>query len=441
MSNVLIVDDEAAMRAALEANFRRRGWRVQTAASVGEAVLKFRTAPSTLVVTDMRMPDGDGLQVVQGVHTLVPETAVILLTAYGTVPDAVKAIRGGACDYLPKPVSFEQVEATAERFLVRRAGKDGTDTAFDGVGSSPSFCRVLARAHRVAQTDADVLMEAESGTGKELVARLIHRASPRAGGPFVAVNCSAFPDNLLESELFGHVRGGFTGAHTTKMGKFALADRGTLLLDEIGEMPVPLQPKLLRVLQEREVDRLGDTRPMPVNVRVIATTNRSLRAQVEVGRFRLDLYYRLNVVPLTIPPLRERREDILVLAEHFLRKYEPKEQCGAFRISAELAAQLESHDWPGNVRELENFIRRTLALADGTVPGRQGADLMGLEGREKGSALKPGVTLQDMERKLLEKTLEATGGNRTHAAELMGISLRTVRNKIREYGLPGWRAS
>ena len=441
MSHVLIVDDEAAMRMALEANFRRRGWQVQTAFGVGDALAKFRMAPSTLVVTDMRMADGDGLQVMQAVRTFVPETTVILLTAYGTVPDAVKAIREGACDYLQKPVSFEQLEAAAERFLARRAGGEGTETAFEGVGGSPSFCSVLARAHRVAQTDADVLIEAESGTGKELVARLIHRASPRAGRPFVAVNCSAFPDNLLESELFGHVRGAFTGAHTAKMGKFALADGGTLLLDEIGEMAAPLQPKLLRVLQEREVDRLGDTRPMPVDVRVIATTNRSLRAQVEAGQFRGDLYYRLNVVPLTIPPLRERREDILVLAEHFLRKHEPKAQRGAFRISPELATQLESHDWPGNARELENFMRRTLVLANGTMLGRQPAESIGLGGHEQESALQPGVTLQDMERKLLARTLEATGGNRTHAAELMGVSLRTVRNKIREYGLPAWRAS
>jgi transcriptional regulator with GAF, ATPase, and Fis domain len=279
-----------------------------------------------------------------------------------------------------------------------------------------------------------------------LLARLIHRASPRANNPFVAVNCSAFPENLLESELFGHVRGAFTGAHTAKQGKFELADGGTLLLDEIGEMPASLQPKLLRALQEREIDRLGDTRPKHVNVRVIATTNRSLRAQVDAGDFRGDLYYRLHVVPLTIPPLRERREDILQLAEHFLRKYEPREQRGIFRIARELAAQLEAHDWPGNVRELENLIRRALALATGTLLGTQRIDASSPASRgsvcwpEEIAAARPavksGVTLQSIERQLLEKTLEATGGNRTRAAQLMGVSLRTVRNKIREYGLP-----
>jgi len=440
MNNVLIVDDEVAMRAALEASFRRGGWCVQTATGVSDALSKFRTGPFELVVTDMRMTDGDGLQVMQGVRAFVPETPVILLTAYGSVPGAVQAIREGACDYLQKPVSFEQLESTAERFLASHNVSGKGEPLFEGIACSARFRAVIARAQRVSQTDADILIEAESGTGKELLARLIHRSSPRSEGPFVAVNCSAFPDNLLESELFGHVRGAFTGAHGPKAGKFELADGGTLLLDEIGEMPLALQPKLLRVLQEREVDRLGDTRPVRVNMRVIATTNRSLRDDVDAGRFRADLYYRLNVVPITIPPLRERLEDIPALAKHFLRKHEPKSQCGLFEISPELAEQLQEHDWPGNVRELENFIRRALALSSGTVlpaqPMEENSQSRRADGRE---ALRSGVTLQSMERQLLEKTLEATGGNRTRTAELMGLSLRTVRNKIREYGLPAWR--
>ena len=235
------------------------------------------------------------------------------------------------------------------------------------VGSSANFRALLANARRVAQTEADVLVEAESGTGKELLARMIHNFSPRANKPFVAVNCSAFPESLLESELFGHVRGAFTGATAAKSGKFQLADGGTLLLDEIGEMPLSLQPKLLRVLQEREVDRLGDTHPVSINVRVIATTNRSLTELIDRGQFRSDLYYRLNVVPLTIPPLRERRSDIPELAEYFLRKHEPKGQRGRFAISPELMSRLCTHDWPGNIRELENVIRRGLALAHGTT--------------------------------------------------------------------------
>jgi len=439
MNDVLIVDDEAAMRAALEANFRRRGWKVETAIGVGDALAKFRSTPTTLVVTDMRMPDGDGLQVMHGVRTCVPDTPVILLTAYGSVPDAVQAIKGGACDYLQKPVSFDELEAAAQRFLAPAPDEEKSGGVFGGIGNSTEFRSLLARAQRVAQTDADILIEAESGTGKELLAQLIHGSSPRKSGPFVAVNCSAFPESLLESELFGHVRGAFTGASTAKPGKFELADGGTLLLDEIGEMPFSLQPKILRVLQEREIDRLGDTRPVPVDVRVIATTNRSLRAQVQAGHFRADLYYRLNVVPLTIAPLRERREDVRPLAEFFLRKYEPRGQHGMYSISGELAAQLEAHDWPGNIRELENVIRRALALASGPSLSAQllesGAEVQ----PDKSATFVAGLTLHEMEKQLLEKTLVATGGNRTRAAELMGVSLRTVRNKIREYGLPAKR--
>jgi len=436
VSHVLVVDDEAALCRALDANFRRRGWNVTTASGVAEALAKFRAAPCGLVVTDMRMSDGDGLDVLQGVRQMVPQTAVIFLTAYGSVPEAVAAMREGACDYLMKPVSFDQLEETAQRILGRGAHDATPEEPEFFVGESPAFRELVARTRHIAQTDADVLIEAESGTGKELLARLIHRASPRAARPFVAVNCSAFPENLLESELFGHARGAFTGAMTSKSGKFQVADGGTLLLDEIGEMPLSLQPKLLRVLQEREVDRLGETRPVPVDVRVIATTNRSLGSHIEAGMFRADLFYRLNVIPLSIPPLRERREDILKLAEHFLRKYEPPARRGQFRISSELASALCEHAWPGNVRELANFVRRAVALAHSSTLG---ADLFSSVARVPAATAndrpKAGTTLEDVERQLLEATLEATNGNRTRTAELMGVSLRTVRNKIREYGL------
>ena len=436
MRHVLVVDDEASMCRALDANFRRRGWQVTMANGVADALAKFRIAPCSLVVTDMRMGDGDGLSVLQGVRQVAPRTAVIFLTAYGNVPEAVTAMREGACDYLMKPVSFDQLEETAKRILGRTPSEMDPEEPEFFVGESSAFRDLVAKARHVAQTDADVLIEAESGTGKELLARLIHRASSRASKAFVAVNCSAFPENLLESELFGHVRGAFTGAMTAKPGKFQLADGGTLLLDEIGEMPLSLQPKLLRVLQEREVDRLGDTRPVPVDVRVIATTNRPLAAQIEASLFRADLFYRLNVIPLSIPPLRERRGDIPSLAEHFLRKYEPSSKRAQFHISPELALALCEYDWPGNVRELANFIRRAVALAHSPTLG---ADLFGSVTRAPAQLptdrLRPGITLEAMERQLLEATLEATNGNRTRTAEMMGVSLRTVRNKIREYGL------
>jgi len=435
MSHVLVVDDEASMCRALDVNFRRRGWQVTTASGVTDALAKFRTSPCGLVVTDMRMSDGDGLDVLQGVRNVAPQVAVIFLTAYGSVPEAVTAMREGACDYLMKPVSFQQLEETAQRILGRTPAEIGPDEPDFFIGESPAFRDLVTKAKHVAQTDADILIEAESGTGKELLARLIHRTSPRASKPFVAVNCSAFPENLLESELFGHVRGAFTGAMAAKPGKFQMADGGTLLLDEIGEMPLSLQPKLLRVLQEREVDRLGDTRPIPIDVRVIATTNRSLSSQIEAGLFRPDLFYRLNVIPLSIPPLRERRGDILNLAVHFLRKLEPPSRRGQLRISPELAMTLQEHDWPGNVRELSNFIRRGVALTHGATLG---VDLFGSVARAPSPSSdrpKPGTTLEDIERQLLEATLEATNGNRTRTAEMMGVSLRTVRNKIREYGL------
>jgi DNA-binding NtrC family response regulator len=436
MNQVLVVDDEAPMRTALEANFRRDGWRVATAAGAAEAIAKFRSAPCRLVVTDMRMPDGDGLRVLQGVREIAPETAVVFLTAFGSIPEAVLTMKEGACDYLVKPVSFDLLKEAAQRVLEESEDTPQGQGEGQFIGSSDAFRRLVAQAKQVATSEADVLIEAESGTGKELVARFIHRNSPRRARPFVAVNCAAFPEALLESELFGHVRGAFTGATVAKPGKFELADGGTLLLDEIGEMPLALQPKLLRVLQEREVDRLGDVRPVRVDVRVIATTNRSLRTLVEEGRFRSDLYYRLNVLPLAVPPLRERRDDIGELAEYFVRKYAPKSPPGQFCLSAELRARLQEHTWPGNIRELENCIRRVLAFSRGPILDPESLDVPAAP-RGPQQCLPPApVSFRDMERQLVEKTLESTGGNRTRAAEILGISLRTIRNKIREYGLP-----
>jgi DNA-binding NtrC family response regulator len=350
----------------------------------------------------------------------------------------VTAMKDGACEYFVKPVSFEQLEHTAERILAQAQAQ--AEAASGLCGHAPVWLRALDRARQAATSNADILIEAESGTGKELVARLIHRLSSRRDHPFVAVNCAAFAENLLESELFGHAKGAFTGAHAAKPGKFELAHKGTLLLDEIGEMPLALQPKLLRALQEREVDRLGETRSVRIDLRVIATTNCALAVMVREGKFRPDLYYRLNVIPLALPPLRQRAQDIRELAEYFVRLYAPPDKL--LRLTPEFLDRLEAHIWPGNVRELANCMRRIVALATSTeidVTALDDSDwsLAAATPAEE-SRLRPGVSLGEMERRLFEMTLESTGGNRSHAAEMLGVSLRTVRNKIRSYGLPSW---
>lgn len=333
--SVLVVDDEPGIRLALQAHFRRTGWRVETAGGVQDALRTLGRSAFDLVVSDMRMPDGEGTEVMRSVRTSSPGTAFIFLTAFGTVPQAVQLIQDGAVDYLTKPVSFEQLERAAAK-VMRGGGAQAQianeDSGRGMVGSSPALMHALQRARSAAVTDADVLVEAESGTGKELLAHLIHDSSRRRGKPFVAVNCAAVPEALLESELFGHARGAFTGATAAKPGKFEVANGGTLLLDEIGEMPLNLQPKLLRALQEREFERLGETRSIRADIRVIATTNVHLSSMVERGLFRSDLYYRLNVIPLSLPPLRERPEDIAPLAKHFAERFARRTQQRAVRL-------------------------------------------------------------------------------------------------------------
>jgi len=460
MKRLLVADDDAGMRAALEARFQRRGWLVDLAVDGNEALKKFRAGQHSLVITDVRMPGCDGFELMREVqkrelHASSASTAVILLTAYGCVPDAVEAMRNGACDYLVKPVCFEKLELAVEQVL-RRAEEAGKNKDKDKdkskntealIGHSPAWEQALERARQAAATDADILIEAESGTGKELIARLIHRLSRRRPGPFVALNCTAFPETLLESELFGHARGAFTGAVGARPGKFETANGGTLLLDEVGEMPLALQPKLLRALQEREFDRLGSNQTVHVDIRVIATTNRPLEAAVAEGRFRADLYYRLNVIPISLPPLRARAGDIPELAEYFAGLYAeataPAGPAAKVCLSRELLAHLEELDWPGNVRELANFVRRAVALSRGGEIGLEALD----HGKNRHGPIphlpppcspewKAGLSLGEMERQLFVMTLESTGGNRARAAEMLGVSLRTVRNKVREFGLP-----
>jgi DNA-binding NtrC family response regulator len=439
------------MRTALRANFLRHGWRVETAAGVREAARASELTSFDLVVTDVRMRDGDGFEVLCSVQKNSPTTAVILLTAFGSVPEAVESMRSGAFDYLTKPVSFEQLQAAAARVMermnenavfVQPPSKAAAPEILQGgiVGRSPLLLQALHRARAAASTDADVLIEAESGTGKELLAKFIHQTSNRSSKPFVAVNCAAVPEHLLESELFGHAKGAFTGANAAKAGKFELADGGTLLLDEIGEMPLNLQPKLLRILQEREFERLGDTRSIHVNIRVIATTNASLASMVEQGRFRSDLYYRLNVIPLSLPGLRERLDDIPALVNHFAARFANETEGPMPVLDPSFMDKLQAYSWPGNIRELANFMRRVLSLHQGAVIDAECFDKefqpTGRMQVAQQSMPAPGTPISVIEKMHLENTLALAHGNRTHAAVMLGISLRTMRNKIREYGLP-----
>jgi DNA-binding NtrC family response regulator len=439
------------MRTALQANFLRHGWRVETASGVRDAARAVSLSSFDLVVSDIRMRDGDGFEVMCSVLKDSPTTAVILLTAYGSVPEAVQSMRSGAFDYLTKPVSFEQLQAAAARVMQRIAEKTVIEKVQDDranartvtagiVGRSPLLLQAMQRARAAASTDADVLVESESGTGKELLARYIHATSDRSHKPFIAINCAAVPEHLIESELFGHAKGAFTGASSAKAGKFELANGGTLLLDEIGEMPLNLQPKLLRVLQEREFERLGETRSIHVNIRVIATTNASLGAMVEQGRFRSDLYYRLNVIPLSLPSLRERLEDIPALAEYFAQRFAAETDNPVPLLEPSFLERLQDYDWPGNVRELANFMRRVLSLHQGaTIDAACFYKEFQPMGRTQATPYAmpaPGTPISVLEKIHLENTLALANGNRTHAAEMLGISLRTIRNKIKEYGLP-----
>ena len=440
-ARILIVEDDPHMREGLTASIEKKGHKVEVACDALEAKLKLAGQGFDLVITDLRMPKGSGMDVLDCTRDLQPATPVVVITAYGTVEKAVEAMKKGAVDFIQKPFSLTDLWETLDRCLGSR-GAHGPDRA----GSDPQviltrnsqMLLILQRARAVAGTKVPVLLQGESGTGKELLARFIHRNSPRAHKPLVAVNCAAIPDNLLESELFGHEKGAFTGAISRKIGKFEQANGSTLLLDEIGEMSLNLQAKLLRVLQEWEVDRLGGNGPIAVDVRVIATTNADLLEGVRNGKFREDLYFRLSVMPLRLPPLRERKEDIPLLAEHFLKLAcrEHSRSIGGFTPRA--MEKLEGHDWPGNVRELKNVIERAVLLASGDLVGEKDVWIEQLAGKEpEGIPGNGGRSLKDMERELILKTLEMEGWNRTRASAKLGISIRTLRNKLQEYRREG----
>jgi DNA-binding NtrC family response regulator len=436
VSRLLVVDDDVQMLSALEAALRRKGHTVETASNGIDAASKLENMQVQAVITDLRMPGMDGLELLQHVRRKNPSLPVIVLSAYGTVPTAVDAMKYGATDFLLKPFSHSALDEilnkhvnSGDRHRIPALQNSVSVPEFDIITQNPLMVSLLDQAAQAAKTNATILVQAESGTGKELLARWVHNNSSNHNGPFVAVNCAALPENLLESELFGFEKGSFTGANTFKPGKFELAQNGTILLDEIGEMAPLLQAKLLRVLQEQEVDRIGAKRPIPIHVRVIATTNKDLRKLIARGQFREDLFFRLNVVPLRIPPLRERKDDMAVLTEHFMKKYGG---AAAGEVDAETVELLQRYGWPGNVRELENIVHRSFALR-----GRlkiTPADLFdqSVETPEA-TGLQAGQSVGEMERKLIMTTLEQTNGNRTHAAKLLGISLRTLRNKLREY--------
>jgi DNA-binding NtrC family response regulator len=441
--DVLVVDDEPQMLIAINETLRQSGYSITTAGNGMEALCRLKEKYYRLVITDMRMPEVSGLDLLRKVKNVAPQTPVILLTAYGTIQNAVDAMRNGAYDYLLKPFSSESLENVVRRALESTPGKSGK-TSHAIITQDPVFSRTLAQAAQAAGSTATILIEAESGTGKELLARMIHSQSLRFSGALVAVNCAALPESLLESELFGFEKGAFTGAICSKPGKFELAHHGTLLLDEIGEMAPILQAKLLRVLQEREVDRIGGKAPVEIDVRVIATTNRDLYSLVQDGDFREDLYYRLHVVRLTIPPLRERTEDIPLLVDFFCKKYGEKFGRHGISVSTEALDRMIRHRWPGNVRELENTIQRALTLCAGSVIKPQDLLLSEFQSADPSPQLtakssdlgaSAGVTMREMEKQLISRTLEDTQGNRTQAAKRLGISLRTLRNKLNEFGL------
>ncbi len=439
---ILLVDDDSEMRYALGETLTRGGFTVDTASGGAEAVEKFMAKRFDMVISDIKMVQADGMHVLREIKKRSPNTPVVLMTAYGTIDNAVQAMKLGAFDYLMKPFSLEALEDVVRRVIdslsVANAPDQGKRLKPEIVTQDAKMTRLLKIAGDIAASDVTVLIEGESGTGKEMLARFIHSRSARTSGPFVAINCAAIPDGLLESELFGYERGAFTGALNKRNGKFIQAHTGTLLLDEISEMSLPLQAKLLRVLQERQVDTIGGREPVDVDIRVIATTNRSLKREVEEGRFREDLYYRLNVFPVTLPPLRERRGDIPHLVEHFLRKHRNLGIRGnrstMIRISKEAVNELMNHDWKGNVRELENAVERSILMTEGDtilpehliIDARQ-------EASQGASAIQAGLSVSDMEKALIMKTLDEVNGNRTKAARLLGIGVRTLRNKLREY--------
>lgn len=452
---ILIIEDEAVQRETLMGFLRKRGYEVKGAASGPEGLEQLRERPVDLILTDYRMPEMSGLEVLRAAKEINPEVAVVVITAYGTIGSAVEAMKEGAADFLTKPIDLDELEIVVKRALERqalisenRALREQLKARYqlEGiVSSSPEMEEVLNLAGRSASSKATVLIRGESGTGKELIARAIHYASPRRDRPFVAVNCAALSESLLESELFGHEKGAFTGADRMRRGRFEQADRGTLFIDEVGDIPLPVQVKLLRVLQEQAFERVGGNETLHVDVRIIAATHRDLERMIHDGTFREDLFYRLNVVCIEIPPLRRRRSDIPALVEHFLRTYAEENGKAIEGVSKEAMDRLMKYDYPGNVRELENAIERAVVLARGRwittedlpLSIRGAESEQDLVRRRRAGSLPEMV--EQLEREAIADALERAGGVQSRAAALLGITERNLRYKLKKYGMKSVR--
>ena len=476
---ILIVDDEVEMRIAMSETLKHCGYPVELSHNAIDALKKYKENDYSMVITDMTMPKRSGLELLKDIKRLDSAKPVIMATAYATVETAVEAMKHGAFDYIKKPIDFDSFLFLVERALAFK-GHTGSMVPLEGepkpvkgrvtesskeiVTQNQEMLNLLDVTKNISKSKATVLIQSESGTGKELLAHYIHDHSERAGKPFVAVNCAALPDTLLESELFGYKKGAFTGANQDHRGKFEQAHTGTILLDEISEMALPLQAKLLRVLQEHEIDKVGGKEPIQVDVRVVATTNRGMLEMVESGKFREDLYFRLNVIPLALPALRERMDDLPVLVEHFLDKHSRLNNRERPTVSPETMAILRDYRWRGNVRELENVVERALLLCDGkeikphnllmhsqmgkqsinqdlarattSQPTSESAEEIS-ESKDSALGIEVGMSMKEAEKKLIFETLRETGGNRTKAAKILGISIRTLRNKLNEYRAEG----
>ena len=449
---LLLIDDDASLRRVTEYNLKDDGYAVITACDGREGLERFRAERIDLVLSDVRMPELDGMDLLPQLKAMQPDLPVIMLTAHGTIAAAVEAMRLGAFDYLTKPFTRDQLRASVRKALEVGRLKSENRQLRQMVTERFSFASMIAgsramrgvtdTAARVAQSDTTVLLLGESGTGKELLAKAIHVHSGRARGPFVTLNCAAIPEHLLESELFGHKRGAFTGAVADKAGKFEAADGGTIFLDEIGDLPLVLQAKILRVLQEREIDKVGDTRPHTVDVRVVAATNRDLEKMIADGTFREDLYYRLAVVSVRVPPLRERTDDIPLLVEHFLAKHAARLNRAAPMADKAVYSALNLYAWPGLIRELENVIERGLVLyREGVVGLDDLPDRIHAQARRFGNVRvelpDEGVSLEGVERDLIAAALEKHGGNQTRAAAYLDITRSALLYRMQKYGLGG----